>query len=554
MAVDLLDDDIEDDDFQRQGQTDRRAEQDSRHGADDRPDDGYPFGNGRQEADDHGVRYAHGPHAEESQGGNDTAHEDLAADVAAQDVLYFLEEAGQVAAIAFRKDIDEDLDHVAAVFHEVESNDRYDEEFDDRPGNGKDGLDEVGDALDAVIADLDEGIVDDFLDLVRDIELGLLIFKLRHQGRRLADQIVEVGCQQIDLDDQRLDDDIGNNRHDDDEDDKGDEDGKVDGYMTAGQAPQPFDDAIADRHEDERQDQGNDDGPVDGMDREEQRTGQDGQGDAHPELRALIGNHGLPASVQEGIAPPFVADGRNRAVARQDQRIVRQGHEFRFQAVEQRLRRAAVEVGTADRIAEQRIAGKDDAFTVQAEAARRMARRFQDCKVQMAQCQFIAVLDQVVCRRTFDGLAHEQGQVIVRIGNEVGIAGADVDRYVLALAQFLQGADVVGMAMGQEDEFQRQAVAGQCLVDGGIIPGRIDDHGFFRIRVVDDITIGHDGTEFHTDIFHAHKYTSPLKCFLAVQEDGHRPVVCQGYDHMGPETACRHGDAEGADSGDELLI
>ena len=37
--------------------------------------------------------------------------------------------------------------------------------------------------------------------------------------------------------------------------------------MTAGQAPQPFDDAIADRHEDERQDQGNDDGPVDGMDR-----------------------------------------------------------------------------------------------------------------------------------------------------------------------------------------------------------------------------------------------------------------------------------------------
>ena len=97
-------------------------------------------------------------------------------------MLYFLEEAGQMAAIAFGKDIDEDLDHVAAVFHEVESNDRYDEEFDDRPGNGKDGLDEVGDALDAVIADLDEGIVDDFLDLVRDIELGLLIFKLRHQA------------------------------------------------------------------------------------------------------------------------------------------------------------------------------------------------------------------------------------------------------------------------------------------------------------------------------------------------------------------------------------
>ena len=116
-------------------------------------------------------------------------------------MLYFLEEAGQMAAIAFGKDIDEALDHVAAVFHEVESNDRYDEEFDDRPGNGKDGLDEVGDALDAVIANLDEGIVDDFLDLVRDIELGLLIFKLRHQGRRLADQIVEVGCQQIDLDD-----------------------------------------------------------------------------------------------------------------------------------------------------------------------------------------------------------------------------------------------------------------------------------------------------------------------------------------------------------------
>ena len=73
--------------------------------------------------------------------------------------------------------------------------------------------------------------------------------------------------------------------------------------------------------------------------------------------------------------------------------------------------------------------------------------------MQMPQCQFIAVLDQVVCRRTFDGLAHEQGQVIVRIGNEVGIAGADVDRYVLALAQFLQGADVVSMAMVRKMNF-----------------------------------------------------------------------------------------------------
>ena len=50
-------------------------------------------------------------------------------------------------------------------------------------------------AVDAVIADFDEGVVDDLLDLVGNIELGLLIFKLRHQSRRLADQIVEVGCQ-----------------------------------------------------------------------------------------------------------------------------------------------------------------------------------------------------------------------------------------------------------------------------------------------------------------------------------------------------------------------
>ena len=110
-------------------------------------------------------------------------------------MLYFLEEPGQVAAVTFGEDVDENPDHMAAVFHEIKGNDRYDEKFDDCPGNGKDRLDEVGNAVDAVIADFDEGVVDDLLDLVGNIELGLLIFKLRHQSRRLADQIVEVGCQ-----------------------------------------------------------------------------------------------------------------------------------------------------------------------------------------------------------------------------------------------------------------------------------------------------------------------------------------------------------------------
>ncbi len=100
-----------------------------------------------------------------------------AADVTAQDVLYFLEEPGQVAAVTFGEDVDENPDHMAAVFHEIKGNHRYDEKFNDGPGNGKDRLDKVGNAVDAVIADFDEGVVDDLLDLVGNIELGLLIFK-----------------------------------------------------------------------------------------------------------------------------------------------------------------------------------------------------------------------------------------------------------------------------------------------------------------------------------------------------------------------------------------
>ena len=301
-----------------------------------------------------------------------------------------------MAAVTFRKDVDENLDHMAAIFHEIKRNDRYDEEFNDGPGNGKDGLNEVGNAFDAVVADFDESVVDDFLDLVGNVELGLFIFNLRHQGRRLADQIVEVSCQQIDLDDQRFDNDIGNDRYDDDQDDERNEDGNVDGNMASRKTPQSFNDAIAYGHEDERQDQGDDDRPINGMDRQEQGSGHDGQGDAHPEFRSLIGSHDLPASIQEGIAPPFVTNGRCRAMAGQDQRVVRQGHELRFQTVKQRLGRTAVKVGTADGIAEQRVARKDDAFAMQAEAAWRVARRFQDCKVQVPQGQFITVFDQMI--------------------------------------------------------------------------------------------------------------------------------------------------------------
>lgn len=64
----------------------------------------------------------------------------MTADVAAQDVLDFQEERCQVIAVACRKDADKGPDHAAAVLHEVEGNDGYDEEFDDRPGNDEDRL------------------------------------------------------------------------------------------------------------------------------------------------------------------------------------------------------------------------------------------------------------------------------------------------------------------------------------------------------------------------------------------------------------------------------
>ncbi len=92
-----------------------------------------------------------------------------------------------MVAVACRKDADKGPDHAAAVFHEVEGNDGYDEEFDDRAGNDEDRLQEIGNAVDTVIADLSEGIVDDPLDLVRNVKLGLFIFKLHDQICRPID-------------------------------------------------------------------------------------------------------------------------------------------------------------------------------------------------------------------------------------------------------------------------------------------------------------------------------------------------------------------------------
>ena len=121
VAVYLLDDDVKYEDLDRQGQVDSRSQQDSRYGSHDRSDDRNPLCNGCNQADDHGIGNAHSPHAEKGQRGDNAAHEQLAAYVAAQHRVYFLKHHCQLRTVVLRINIDKGPYHAAAVLHEVKA-------------------------------------------------------------------------------------------------------------------------------------------------------------------------------------------------------------------------------------------------------------------------------------------------------------------------------------------------------------------------------------------------------------------------------------------------
>ena len=77
---------------------------------------------------------------------------------------------------------------------------------------------------------------------------------------------------------------------------------------------------------------------------------------------------------------------------------------------------------------------------------------------------------------------------------------------------FGQGVDQIGntanmieVGMGQPNRFDLPTMFGGSLGDQASIPSRVNDDGFLRVRVGDDIRVGLDGPEDEGDNFYGHR-------------------------------------------------
>ena len=199
MSVKLLDNNIENEYLERKRRAYGRTEKDRRYGPDNRADDGNPLRNCRNKGDDQRIRHIHEPHAARGKGGNDTAHEQLPANVAAEHMVEFTEVCVQMTPVLLRIDADKGIHHLRAVLHKVEGNKRDDEEFYNRAGYDKDGFHQVGHSVNTVIADFDKGFIDNRLYLIGNIKRRLIAFQLNDEFIRPSDNRAEIIGQQVQL-------------------------------------------------------------------------------------------------------------------------------------------------------------------------------------------------------------------------------------------------------------------------------------------------------------------------------------------------------------------
>ena len=231
MAVELLDDDVEDDDFRHDACPLKQSEENGRDRSDDRPDERDHFHDACQKSDDQRIGNIHGPHAEENDKGHDDGKEQLPAQVGIQHEMDFLEDRLEMMMETVRKETDEDMHEIAAFLHHVECDEGYDDELDHRTCKREDrGQAELCD-LQRILA-----------DILNDAGNEIFRFR-RHQGElvlpldlrdRLLYRCYHIGDafhEGTEFSDERHDDVDNDHIYNADKDGKGDQDRDIIGHL-----------------------------------------------------------------------------------------------------------------------------------------------------------------------------------------------------------------------------------------------------------------------------------------------------------------------------------
>ena len=141
---------------------------------------------------------------------------------------------------------------------------------------------------------------------------------------------------------------------------------------------------------------------------------------------------------------------------------------------------AAGHVGAADRAVEQHVADMGEAHVLVEEhhAARRMAGAMQDVEGQLADRDLVAFVEPAV-RREIAHAGHAEARAARHHIVEQELVGdmRALDRHLQRVAQFGGAADMVDMAMGQPDLFDRDIGLLDRRLDLRHVAAGIDHHG-----------------------------------------------------------------------------
>ena len=103
-----------------------------------------------------------------------------------------------------------------------------------------------------------------------------------------------------------------------------------------------------------------------------------------------------PAPLQERVSLALEADGGRRPVTAIDLGLIGQDQDLLLDAVDYLVVVPAGEIRPADAEVEQRVAAKDHARSGEADAAGTVTRRVQNSEMQVADIQFVSILQHPV--------------------------------------------------------------------------------------------------------------------------------------------------------------
>jgi len=170
--------------------------------------------------------------------------------------------------------------------------------------------------------------------------------------------------------------------------------------------------------------------------------------------------------LDEGISPSFGADCGVGAVAGVDDGVVRERHQFGVNRGDERPFGAAGEIRSSDASGEEGIPGEKNFVHEQADPAGGVAWGVQDLKASRADRDQVSIPKDSI--RGWAEFAHEtgeSGEVLIRIGERIGVEFVSHNGNVELFLERNVPADVIGMGVGDYDPLHRESVLSDGLRD-----------------------------------------------------------------------------------------